>query len=92
MTEKERQEAIDNLLENQNRGKLAPAKRLKISPQEMPQQKPQERIHNVNEVALGYTETEARMEALRCLGCKNAPCVSGCPVRIRIRDFIAAIA
>jgi glutamate synthase (NADPH/NADH) small chain len=57
----------------------------------MPEQKPEERIRNVNEVALGYTETEARMEALRCLGCKNAPCVSGCPVRIRIKDFIEAI-
>ncbi len=32
-----------------------------------------------------------RLEALRCLQCKNAPCVEGCPVRIRIRDFIAAI-
>ncbi len=43
-------------------------------------------------MALGYTQTQARLEALRCLQCKNAPCVNGCPVRIRIRDFIGAIA
>jgi len=35
---------------------------------------------------------QARLEALRCLQCKNAPCIKGCPVQIRIRDFIAAIA
>lgn len=58
----------------------------------MPAQDPVARRRNVNEVALGYTETQARLEALRCLQCKNAPCVEGCPVRIRIRDFIAAVA
>ncbi len=77
--------------EKQNAKGLTIPERLKIPPQEMPQQKPQDRIRNVNEVALGYSETEARMEALRCLGCKNAPCVSGCPVRIRIKDFIETI-
>jgi glutamate synthase (NADPH/NADH) small chain len=43
-------------------------------------------------VALGYTETEARIEAMRCLQCKNAPCVQGCPVKIKIKDFVCAIA
>jgi len=84
-------EQIQKNSEKQNAKGLTIAERLKIPPQQMPQQKPQERIRNVNEVALGYSQTEARMEALRCLGCKNAPCVSGCPVRIRIKDFIAAI-
>ena len=46
----------------------------------------------MSEVALGYTEEQARIEALRCLQCRNAPCVEGCPVRIRIRDFVGAIA
>jgi len=46
----------------------------------------------MNEVALGYTEIQARLEATRCLQCRNAPCVEGCPVRIRIRDFVVAIA
>ncbi|MBN2455367.1 MAG: NADPH-dependent glutamate synthase [Sedimentisphaerales bacterium] len=58
----------------------------------MPEQDAQVRIGNVNEVATGYTETQARLEAMRCLQCKNAPCVQGCPVQIRIKDFIGAIA
>jgi glutamate synthase (NADPH/NADH) small chain len=43
-------------------------------------------------VALGYTPLEAQLEAMRCLQCKNAPCIQGCPVRIRINDFVAEIA
>ena len=58
----------------------------------MPEQGAAERRANVNEVALGYTPTQARLEALRCLGCKKAPCIKGCPVQIRIRDFVCAIA
>lgn len=58
----------------------------------MPQQDPVVRRGNINEVATGYTETHARLEAMRCLRCKNAPCVNGCPVRIRIRDFVVAVA
>jgi len=46
---------------------------------------------NWNEVALGYTEEEAKNEAARCLHCKNAPCVSGCPVNVRIPEFIGEI-
>ena len=58
----------------------------------MPAQDAGARRKNVSEVATGYTETQARLEALRCLQCKNAPCVKGCPVQLRIRDFVAAIA
>ncbi|MBC8470947.1 MAG: NADPH-dependent glutamate synthase [Planctomycetes bacterium] len=58
----------------------------------MPEQDPAVRRGNVNEVATGYTETHARLEAMRCLQCKKAPCVNGCPVQIRIRDFVTAIA
>ncbi len=58
---------------------------------EMPTQSPEVRAHNFSEVALGYSEEVAVDEALRCLGCKNMPCVSGCPVNIRIPDFIAKI-
>jgi len=43
-------------------------------------------------VATGYSATQARLEAFRCLQCKNAPCIEGCPVKIRIRDFVVAIA
>ncbi len=57
----------------------------------MPQQDAHERIHNVNEVPLGYTAEMAQTEAQRCLQCKNAPCVKGCPVEIDIPGFIEAI-
>lgn len=57
----------------------------------MPVQKPENRIHNFNEVALGYTEEDALNEAQRCLNCKNKPCMSGCPVKIDIPAFIAKI-
>ena len=57
----------------------------------MPTQEPQVRAHNFSEVALGYSEETAIQEALRCLNCKNYPCVSGCPVNIHIPEFIAKI-
>lgn len=58
----------------------------------MPAQDPGERIHNFYEVALGYTEDMAVLEAQRCLRCKSRPCVAGCPVGIDIPAFIDAIA
>jgi glutamate synthase (NADPH/NADH) small chain len=91
MIEQNKQKLLQQLLEKQKAGQLKPADRYNIPPQPMPEQDPNERAHNVNEVALGYTETQARLEALRCLGCKNAPCVEGCPVRIKIKDFVAAV-
>ncbi len=57
----------------------------------MPSQEPLVRAHNFSEVALGYDEATALNEALRCLGCKNMPCVSGCPVNIHIPAFIEKI-
>ncbi|MCK5565889.1 MAG: NAD(P)-binding protein, partial [Planctomycetes bacterium] len=58
----------------------------------MPAQDGVERRSNVSEVATGYTEMQARLEAMRCLQCKTAPCMKGCPVKIRISDFVSAIA
>ena len=58
---------------------------------EMPTQDAGIRSTNFNEVALGYSEETAINEALRCLECKNMPCVSGCPVNIHIPEFIAKI-
>ncbi|MBP3521177.1 MAG: NAD(P)-binding protein, partial [Oscillospiraceae bacterium] len=58
---------------------------------EMPTQAPEVRAHNFSEVALGYSEETAIQEALRCLHCKNYPCVSGCPVNIHIPEFIDKI-
>ena len=58
----------------------------------MPHQDPVVRSGNFQEVALGYTKEQAVDEAQRCLNCKNMPCVSGCPVKIRIPEFIAKVA
>lgn len=58
----------------------------------MPEQDPQERTRNFEEVAKGYTEEMAIEEAKRCLSCKTRPCVAGCPVNIKIPEFISFIA
>jgi glutamate synthase (NADPH/NADH) small chain len=63
-----------------------------IPAQEMPAQDPGVRRSNMEEVALGYTAEQAKLEADRCLQCKNAPCIAGCPVGIDIPGFIQAIA
>ncbi len=57
----------------------------------MPSQEPAVRAKNFFEVATGYSKETAIDEALRCLNCKNMPCVSGCPVKIHIPEFIAKI-
>lgn len=57
----------------------------------MPERDPAERAATFDEVALGYSAEEARAEANRCLQCRNPTCEQGCPVNIRIRDFIRGI-
>ena len=57
----------------------------------MPTLDPKERIKGFSEVATGYTEAQALDEALRCLNCKNMPCVGACPVKIHIPEFISKI-
>ena len=64
---------------------------MQISRHAMPAQDPKARIQNYAEVNLGYTPEMAREEAQRCLQCKNAPCVQGCPVSIQIPAFIERI-
>ncbi|MBR4577996.1 MAG: NADPH-dependent glutamate synthase [Oscillospiraceae bacterium] len=58
----------------------------------MPEQEPLVRNKNFEEVALGYTPEMAMDEATRCLQCKKPLCVSGCPVNVRIPEFIAKVA
>lgn len=65
---------------------------MQMNKTDMPVQQPDIRNKNFDEVALGYTEEMAVNEAKRCLHCKNKPCVSKCPVNVRIPEFIAAVA
>ena len=58
----------------------------------MPEQAPDIRNKNFKEVATGYTAEMAIEEAGRCLNCKHKPCVNGCPVNVRIPEFIAEVA
>ena len=71
---------------------MTPKERLAIPPQEMPEQNPLLRAHNMEEVALGYTAEMAKREASRCLNCTAKPCVNGCPVKIDIPAFLSAAA
>ena len=65
--------------------------RMVIPQQDMPSQDPVARGHNMFEVTYGYFEEQALAEAERCLQCRNAPCVKGCPVQIDIPRFIKHI-
>jgi glutamate synthase (NADPH) small chain len=67
------------------------AKKLDLIRRPMPKQEPFERIRNFDEVALGYSEDLARAEAGRCLNCKKPLCREGCPVGVKIPEFIHCI-
>lgn len=71
---------------------LKPKERTLIPSQEMITQDPIVRRTNLEEVALGYTEEQARVEAMRCLQCVKQPCVADCPVGIDIPGFVGKIA
>lgn len=66
----------------------------KVQPEKiaMPEQPPAERIYNFGEVALGYTDDLAVIEANRCLQCKKPVCIDGCPVGIDIPQFVDMVA
>ena len=65
---------------------------MKIPRQTMPEQPADVRRRNFNEVPLGYSDEQAVKEAQRCLQCKNPKCVEGCPVNVRIPQFVAKVA
>jgi len=71
---------------------LKPKDRTKIPSQEMPTQDPFIRRNNLEEVSLGFTEEQARVEAMRCLQCVKKNCVQDCPVNIDIPGFVNHIA
>lgn len=58
----------------------------------MPEQDAKERVCNFKEVPLGYTPEMAKIEAMRCLQCKKPKCIAGCPVQVKIPEFIQQIA
>jgi glutamate synthase (NADPH) small chain len=70
---------------------LSKRERLTIGRQEMPTRDPQERSGTFDEVNLGFTEHLAILEAQRCLACKRATCVEGCPVMVDIPTFLRCI-
>jgi len=65
---------------------------MKIPRQPMPEQDAQARAGNFQEVNLGYASKAACREAERCLRCKDAKCIAGCPVEVDIPQFVAAVA
>ena len=72
--------------------KLSNKERMKIQRQAMPEQDSAIRRNNFSEVNLGFTEELARMEAMRCIQCPKPTCVEGCPVGVKIKDFISLVA
>lgn len=72
--------------------KLSNKERMKIQRQAMPEQDSAIRRNNFSEVNLGFTEELAKMEAMRCIQCPKPTCVEGCPVGVKIKDFISLVA
>ena len=65
---------------------------MRMTKNEMPEQDPIVRAGNFDELALGYTAEMAIGRVTRCLNCKNPACRTGCPVAVRIPEFIAKVA
>jgi len=71
---------------------MKPAERMKIPRQAMPEQNAETRSRNFKEVNVGLAAEAAQLEAQRCLRCKEAKCIAGCPVGVDIPGFLAALA
>jgi glutamate synthase (NADPH/NADH) small chain len=67
---------------------IKPKDRVKIPRQGMPEQDPAERARNFQEVNLGLPAEFAQTEASRCLECKKPVCAHGCPVGVKVREFV----
>ncbi len=92
ITPDEIEKQASELIKSYNPEKITPKERRTIPLQEMPAQNPITRRSNMEEVALGYSESQVKLEAMRCLQCKNAPCIKGCPVAIDIPSFLKSAA
>ncbi len=73
-------------------GKLSNKERMKIQRQVMPEQDELVRRNNFDEVNLGLTEELALLEAQRCIQCPKPTCVEGCPVGVKIGEFVSLVA
>jgi len=78
-------------MSEQQEKKTAKPKKPKVPRQKMPEQDALERARNFYEVALGYDNDLALLEASRCLHCKKPYCMSGCPVEVDIPDFVEMV-
>jgi glutamate synthase (NADPH) small chain len=76
----------------ENRASLTNRERGRLPKVFWAEQDPAERVRNTREVPLAYSPDQARAEALRCLACKNEPCVSGCPVGVDVPRFLQLVA
>lgn len=70
---------------------LTPKQRVKLPRQEMPVQPADVRRHDFDEVNLGLTRIQAHGEASRCLECRHPQCVLGCPVGVKVKEFVQLI-
>ncbi len=70
---------------------VSPKDRMKIPRQLMPEQQPEIRAHNFEEVNLGYSAELAQEEARRCLECAKPTCTDNCPVGVKVKDFVELI-
>jgi len=71
---------------------MSARERMKIPRQPMPVRDPDDRRNDFEEVALGFTREQAEREAMRCILCRHPTCVDGCPVQVRIHEFIPRVA
>ncbi len=76
----------------EGRHALTPKQRGQLPKVFWAEQDPAERVRNIREVPFAYTPAQARAEAVRCLSCKNEPCVSGCPVGVDVPGFLKLVA
>jgi glutamate synthase (NADPH) small chain len=83
---------LHGLLARRAAGELTAKDRLAIPAQPMATRDPMTRARGMDEVARGFTETRARLEALRCLQCPGRPCDRSCPAGVDIRSFVDAVA
>jgi glutamate synthase (NADPH) small chain len=76
---------------SKSKNPVSPKDRMKIPRQGMPEQAPEQRAHNFEEVNLGYTAELAQQEARRCLECARPTCTDNCPVGIDVKAFVELI-